>query len=108
MGEQNILKIVYTHDPNWEALPWSNGPVVWALLIIMASAIMGILGGLFFSFFYAWRSSRINKKGTTNDNKTVESPSENEIDSNNDDREEVLENNDSIEIVRDAEDANSL
>merc|ERR1719378_440087 len=61
-AEQNILKIAYTHDPNWDALPWSNGPVVWALLIILASAITGILGGLFFSFFYAWRSSRSNKK----------------------------------------------
>jgi hypothetical protein len=57
-AKQNTLKVVYAHDPHWGDLPWSNGPVTWSLLIIMVSLIMAIIGGLLFSFFFAWRAKR--------------------------------------------------
>eukprot|EP00751_Fragilariopsis_kerguelensis_P016532 CAMPEP_0170849132 /NCGR_PEP_ID=MMETSP0734-20130129/9808_1 /TAXON_ID=186038 /ORGANISM="Fragilariopsis kerguelensis, Strain L26-C5" /LENGTH=438 /DNA_ID=CAMNT_0011218707 /DNA_START=62 /DNA_END=1378 /DNA_ORIENTATION=- len=41
--DQNRLKLMNVHDPNWEALPWSGGPVQWSLLIILASAVMAII-----------------------------------------------------------------
>merc|ERR1712107_653645 len=49
-ADQNKLKLVYVHDPNWEALPWSNGPVVWALLIILASLLWLLLVAYSFHF----------------------------------------------------------
>jgi len=93
-ADQNKLKIVYVHDPNWEALPWSNGPVVWALLIILASAIMAIIGGVSFSFFFAWRASKNNDK--------VASPLEKKEEEQIDEREETIENNNTSEKSMDA------
>eukprot|EP00751_Fragilariopsis_kerguelensis_P023506 CAMPEP_0170878668 /NCGR_PEP_ID=MMETSP0734-20130129/31155_1 /TAXON_ID=186038 /ORGANISM="Fragilariopsis kerguelensis, Strain L26-C5" /LENGTH=387 /DNA_ID=CAMNT_0011261401 /DNA_START=62 /DNA_END=1225 /DNA_ORIENTATION=+ len=65
--DQNRLKLMNVHDPNWEALPWSGGPVQWSLLIILASAVMAIIGGILFSLFFTWlaSSSKTNTEVTS-------------------------------------------
>lgn len=57
-AKENKLKLVPIHDPRWDEMPWSDGPVTWALLIIMASTITAIVGGILFSFFFLWRSKK--------------------------------------------------
>merc|ERR1712107_125201 len=61
----NQLMLLPIHDPHWEDLPWSGGPVAWALLIIFASFIMAVVGGIFFSWFYAWRASKAKSTATS-------------------------------------------
>jgi hypothetical protein len=56
--KENKLKLVPIHDPRWDEMPWSDGPVTWALLIIMASTITAIVGGIIFSLFFLWRSKK--------------------------------------------------
>ena len=60
--ENNKLKLVPMHDPRWDEMPWSDGPVTWALLIIMASIITAIIGGALFSLFFLWRSKKQTKQ----------------------------------------------
>ena len=92
----NIVTLLPVHDPRWDALPWSNGPVSWSLLIILASAIVAVVGGIFFSCFFAWhatKSTPITRQ--TNDDNKKDSTKEKEERSNddNDNTEEVIDRN---------------
>jgi hypothetical protein len=79
------LKLIPIHDPRWDELPWSGGPVTWALLIILASAIVAIVGAIIFSCFFLWRSKKQTKQQR---NETISAPKDIE------EEEEVAENRD--------------
>jgi len=91
-AQNNQLTLVHVHDPHWDELPWSTGPVGWSLRIILASLIAALIGGALFSFYFAWRASKLNHQvgGETSepveDTKTenIQKENENDGDSNTD------------------------
>jgi len=56
------LKLLPIHDPDWDKLPWSDGPVQWAMMIIIGSTCLGIVCGAIFSFYFARRAAAARQK----------------------------------------------
>ena len=89
-AENNRLTVVHYHDPHFDELPWSSGPVAWALRIILMSLAMALIGGAASSFFFARRASKHNHEvgGETPTNvegtktETIQNENANDGDSN--------------------------
>ena len=47
----DVLKLVPTHDPYWDRLPWSNSPLGFSMMTILGSLGFAIVAGAIWTYF---------------------------------------------------------
>ena len=69
-ADENIT-IVPTNDPNWDRLPWSNGPVAWSLGLIFGSMAIAMIIGAVWIFVLVRLAAK--RRSSTESNLSSES-----------------------------------